>query len=317
MKFLSARFSLLVAVLLLLASVSFGQTASYAKRIWPVPALPATCNPANGDVVTLTGAGPVGTLYACTSLNAWSQVGLGANTQFIVAQGTLTGSFPWLNQTATWNNGAVTFTNYFSNVTDTASNAASLLFDQQVGGIDRFTMGKTGNLAISQGTITSSIPAFSQTATWNNAGVTFHNFVLNVVPTAFTSPSYLQEWQNNSVDAVMIDTTGAVHANSYTDNQTCASGASPAVCGAATAGFAVIASGSNAVVVNTTAVTANSEIIVTQDNTPGTAVSRTCTATGIGLMVTTRVANTSFTVGTLTGGNVAANYECFSFMIRN
>lgn len=309
-KILAALLSILI-----LASVGFSQNPNYAKRIWPVTALPATCTPANGEVAYLS-VGAIG-VYNCVAANTWATIGTSANGQWLVNQGTLTGSFPFINQTATWNNGAVTFANYFSNVTDTASNAASLLFEQQVGGVDKFTIGKTGNVGVSQGTITASIPSFNQTATWNNAGVTFHNFVLNVTPTAFTAPSYLMELQNSGVDVLLVDTTGKLGVNSYADNQTCASGASPAVCGASTAGMATIANGTAVVVVNTTAVTANSEIQVTQDLSIGANVGRTCTATGLGLVVSARVPGTSFSVRTVTAGNVVADYECFTFMIRN
>jgi hypothetical protein len=44
----------------------------------------------------------------------------------------------------TWNDGATTFTSIKMNVTDTASAAASLLMDLQVGGVRRFNIEKTG-----------------------------------------------------------------------------------------------------------------------------------------------------------------------------
>lgn len=43
----------------------------------------------------------------------------------------------------TWNSGGTTFTADFMNITDTASAAASLLFDRQLGGTSRFSIGKT------------------------------------------------------------------------------------------------------------------------------------------------------------------------------
>jgi hypothetical protein len=49
-----------------------------------------------------------------------------------------------LTLTQTWNDAAVTYTGLQVNVTDTASNAASLLADFQVGGSSRFAIGKTG-----------------------------------------------------------------------------------------------------------------------------------------------------------------------------
>lgn len=52
------------------------------------------------------------------------------------------------NLTDTWNNGATTFNAIKMNVTDTASNAASLLMDLQVGGVSRFSIAKSTGLAI-------------------------------------------------------------------------------------------------------------------------------------------------------------------------
>ena len=57
---------------------------------------------------------------------------------------TITASTPLIDGTQTWNNAAVTFTGAKLNITDTASNAASLLMDLQVGGASRFYVGKTG-----------------------------------------------------------------------------------------------------------------------------------------------------------------------------
>lgn len=50
------------------------------------------------------------------------------------------------NMVDTWNNGATTFTAIKMNVTDTASNASSLLMDLQVGGSSYFGIGKTGQI---------------------------------------------------------------------------------------------------------------------------------------------------------------------------
>ena len=49
----------------------------------------------------------------------------------------------------TWNDGATTFTAIKMNVTDTASDADSLLMDLQVGGASRFSVSKGGNVKIS------------------------------------------------------------------------------------------------------------------------------------------------------------------------
>ena len=60
---------------------------------------------------------------------------------------TQTASVPALNITQTWNNAGVTFGGIIkANVTDTASNAASLLMDLQVGSVSKFSVAKTGQI---------------------------------------------------------------------------------------------------------------------------------------------------------------------------
>jgi hypothetical protein len=73
---------------------------------------------------------------------------LGSTT---ISGATITADAPVLDLAQTWNNAAVTFTGAKLNVTDTASNAASLLIDLQVGGSRRFQVTKGGVLFIGQG----------------------------------------------------------------------------------------------------------------------------------------------------------------------
>ena len=51
------------------------------------------------------------------------------------------------NMVDTWNNGATTFTAIKMNVTDSASNASSLLMDLQVGTVSKFSVSKSGTLS--------------------------------------------------------------------------------------------------------------------------------------------------------------------------
>lgn len=61
------------------------------------------------------------------------------------ASGSITTSKP-LAITQTWNAGGVTFNSLLVNITDTASAAASLLMDLQVGGSSKFKVSKAGNV---------------------------------------------------------------------------------------------------------------------------------------------------------------------------
>lgn len=66
--------------------------------------------------------------------------------QIIVTHGTITSSKPVLSHTVTWNSGGTTFTNILSNVTNTASDANSMLIDLQVGGTSQFKVIRDGGI---------------------------------------------------------------------------------------------------------------------------------------------------------------------------
>ncbi len=80
-----------------------------------------------------------------------------ANAKAItVASHTHTTSNPAIDVAQTWNAGAVTFTGWKFNVTDTASAAASLLVDLQVAGSSKFSVKKNGDITIPASGIISS-----------------------------------------------------------------------------------------------------------------------------------------------------------------
>src|SRR5262249_32127268 len=92
-------------------------------------------------------------------------------TGFSIPQGTLTSSKPFVNQSATWNNGSTVFTGLLTNVINTASASGSLLVNQEVSGssvwnLDPFgDVTQTGNLNLS-----GSTPTIGTTVT--NANLT-------------------------------------------------------------------------------------------------------------------------------------------------
>lgn len=63
---------------------------------------------------------------------------------FMVTGGTVTSSTPVFDMTQTWNAGAQTFTGLKLNVTDTASDSSSMLFDAQAGSVSQFYVRKNG-----------------------------------------------------------------------------------------------------------------------------------------------------------------------------
>jgi hypothetical protein len=126
---------------------------------------------------------------------------------------------------------------------------------------------------------------------------------------AVTTPqTTLDDGSGNSIFAKTTAATFATATN-------CASGSSPAVCGSASAGAAIVAPGTTTQTVNTTAIGANSEVIVQQDNGLGSRLSVTCDTGGnTNPYVTGRVAGTSFT---FTVGAPVTNPGCYNYVIVN
>lgn len=99
-------------------------------------------------------------------------------------------------------------------------------------------------------------------------------------------------------------------------NTNCASSADPAVCASAPAGSVSIAVADAATVVNTTRVTANSQIFVQDDQSLGSRLSVTCNTTpNRNYTISARVAATSFTI--VTDTVPATNPACLSYFIVN
>jgi hypothetical protein len=96
----------------------------------------------------------------------------------------------------------------------------------------------------------------------------------------------------------------------------CSSSASPAVCSAAPAGSIAIANAATTIQVNTTAVTANSQIFVQEDSSLGAKLGVTCdTTTGRTYTVSARNEGTSFTI--TASATPASNSACLSYFIMN
>jgi hypothetical protein len=136
---------------------------------------------------------------------------------------------------------------------------------------------------------------------------------------------------NNNGTAAQVVASGAdintsdqvitSHFTSIGTSTNCSSSASPAVCAAAPAGSVAIPTGtvSVALQVNTTAVTANSQIFVFPDDTLGTKLSVTCNSTLStlvgGMAITARSAGASFTI--TYNGTIATNPLCANFVVVN
>ena len=133
-------------------------------------------------------------------------------------------------------------------------------------------------------------------------GTSFQGIIGNVTPAAITGTTITA---NTSTTSPLYNTT-----------TNCSSSASPAVCAAAPSGSVVIAAAATTVTVNTTAVTANSQIFIQEDSSLGTKLSVTCnTTTGRTYTVTARTAATSFVI--TASAAPATNPACLSYKVEN
>jgi hypothetical protein len=187
---------------------------------------------------------------------------------------------PTYNQTST-----AAATDLLINRTETAvGSGAQLLLDLQKGSSSQFNIDHNGlittKLAASSGVYTNSLGQLVTTA-----------------------PSSL-----------------AISGATYATATNCSSSASPAVCGSAAAGAVAIPTGISSVslTINTTAVTANSEIFLIPDDSV-TIAATTCNSTLAtlvgGVAVTARTPGTSFTV--TYNGTIATNPLCLSYYLVN
>lgn len=97
------------------------------------------------NINNLGNAQAIGWSDAAITRNA---AGIVSMPSVLLAKGTITADSQVSSSTVTWNNAAITFTAEKTNVTDTASNAASLIRDWQVGGTSKVAFGKGGTRGI-------------------------------------------------------------------------------------------------------------------------------------------------------------------------
>lgn len=117
----------------------------------------------------------------------------------------------------------------------------------------------------------------------------------------------------NIVDVVSDAQTATI--SKYRTFSNCSSAASPAVCGASSAGSVIVAAGATSVVVNTNQLTANSQIFIQFDSSLGTKLGVTCNTTVDLGQVTARSAGVSFTITSAAAPVV--NPACYSYFYIN
>ena len=129
----------------------------------PVVLNGALGTPSSGTLTNATGLPPAGVVGTAAVLGANTFTATQTITEavgssaLVLTGATQTSSFPVLNATQTWNAAGTTFTGMKFNVTDTASAAASLLMDLQVGGASKFAASKGGVISGGGGTTAATI----------------------------------------------------------------------------------------------------------------------------------------------------------------
>lgn len=252
----------------------------------------------DGTTLTYTGTGGL-------TLN-------GTGEQFTSTQGTITTSKPFSTHTGTWNAGGVVFTNWLSNITCTAAAANSIALGLGVAGTTwQFKYGTancaTPTLTVPTGTAAAvSIgPNVNSGLFWSGATTIIANGAAQIMQFTTTGPSII---------------TGDLQTNPNCSANGTAANPSVVSCAAASAGsFSCATNASTGTCqVNTTVVTANSEIFITQrsDTTTGTRLGVTCN-TGLTSAIPEVTAVTAATSFTINLGTVVTNPECFSYFIIN
>jgi hypothetical protein len=284
---------------LLFVSLCFGQQP--ASHIVSGPKLPTKCSYLSGDVFILSTipynsstngqylCGPTGT-FSVGPLSSSSSSPTGT------AGGDLSGTYP--NPTVKNINGTA-----FSGING-----------------DLVSFG-TGNVP-SDSSISAVNVITSSTAAGGVLAGTYPNPTLGILNQnlGFVDATYDigSGGSNRPRNVNIAGTFTGVTANLYigiTGFSSCSSSASPAVCAGNWSGAVVVAAAATTVQVNTTAITANSQILLTFDSSLSTKLSVTCNTTlPTVYSVTARVPATSFTI---TATAPITNPACFSYLIIN
>jgi hypothetical protein len=111
------------------------------------------------------------------------------------------------------------------------------------------------------------------------------------------------------------DIRGSIGGATYNTQTNCSSSASPAACVSASAGSVTVPASATTEVVNTTAITANSQVLLTFDSSLGSKLDVTCNTTAVQGTISARTAGTSFTIKLPTAPS--KDPACFSYEIVN
>lgn len=135
-------------------------------------------------------------------------------------------------------------------------------------------------------------------------------FIDNSHPNTFVFPAPIDVFVERDVTV-----RGRVNAGGLHYSQLCRNAASPAECGSAASGAAAIPAGKKTLTVNTSAVTADSVILVTADSSLSATLRAQCNMSPRTVSVVARSPGQSFTVATANAPGTSS--ICFSYAIHN
>jgi len=249
-----------------------------------------------------------------------------AGTDFIGGVGNLTtvGSVPYVSASGILNQDAGQFfweaTNNKLGIS-TATPATRLQIGNYTAGTDEKITVAAGNGYTSALRLYDGSDAYGFTIQYNGAGVSpYLEFLRHPNSVPGVSAMVISRTNGNvgigtPTPGSTLSVNGRASANLFGSETNCSSSAGPAVCAAAAAGSVIIPAAGTDVTVNTTAVTANSQIFAIFDQSLGTKLGVTCNSTTANPHIGARVAGTSFTIH----ANVSpiTNPACFSYFIIN
>lgn len=143
---------------------------------------------------------------------------------------------------------------------------------------------------------------------------------VNATETALNSVIHnLMDLQVGAASKFKVDNAGNAQAQRHDTLTNCADSAGAAACGSASSGAFVIDATTTATVVSTTAITANSQVLLTEDSSLGTRLGITCNTQSILILgtpvVTARTTGASFTATIVVGPTTSP--MCINYTIVN
>lgn len=167
------------------------------------------------DVQNLDGTNSYGVRVRDSASNVILTAALAAVTLakklVMTGLGTYTAAVNLLDIAATWNAAADTFNGIKVNVTNTASAAASTLFDFQVASTSVLKLTALKAITHALGTVTAAIDQLTLSATWNAGAAAFNGIIVSITNTASAATSRLIDLKVGGTSQFAVGPDGALY----------------------------------------------------------------------------------------------------------